>query len=202
MRKTRLLALDVDGTLLTDELQITSATRKAIRQVISRGVKVVLTSARGPNALYSIMADLEITGLAICYTGALTCRLYPEKPNSVEIVDEKPMSLTSAHFVLNNALEREISIGWFSSEKWYTLKYDLAIYHESMITGVTPIVAPDLLHKKHPPHKLQAIVEEPAHSPRLVALANSLPDDCVGQFSYETYLEIIHRGVDKSSALP
>ena len=201
MRKARLLALDVDGTLLTDELQITSATRKAIRQVISRGVKVVLASARGPNALYSIMSDLEITGLAICYTGALTCRLYPEKPNSVEIVDEKPMSLTSALFVLNNALEQEISIGWFSSEKWYTLKYDLAIYHESMITGVTPIVAPDLLQKKHPPHKLQAIVEDPAHSPRLVALANSLPDDCVGQFSYETYLEIIHRGVDKSSAL-
>jgi Cof subfamily protein (haloacid dehalogenase superfamily) len=200
-RKSRLLVLDVDGTLLTDELQITSATRKAIRQVISRGVQVVLASARGPNALYSVMADLEITGLAICYTGALTCRLYPEKPHSVEIVTEQPMSLTSAYIVLNNALEREISIGWFSGEKWYTLKYDLAIHHESMITGVTPIVVPDLLHTKHPPHKLQAIVEESAHVPRLVALANSLPDDCVAQFSYETYLEIIHRGVDKSSAL-
>ncbi len=199
--KSRLLALDVDGTLLTDERQITSATRKAIHQVISRGVQIVLASARGPNALHSIMSDLQILGLAICYTGALTCRLYPEKQNSVEIVDEKLMSLTSAHFVLNTALKRDISIGWFSGEKWYTPKNDLAIYHESLITGVSPIVVPDLLHIKHPPHKLQAIVEEPMHLPRLVALANSLPDDCVGQFSYETYLEIVRRDVDKSSAL-
>ncbi|HYB02244.1 MAG TPA: Cof-type HAD-IIB family hydrolase [Ktedonobacteraceae bacterium] len=200
-RKSRLLALDVDGTLLTDELQITSATRKAIRDVISRGIQVVLASARGPNALYSIMVDLDISGLAICYTGALTCRLYPEKHFSIEIVDEQPMSFSSAYFVLNAALEQEISIGWFSGEKWYTPKYDLAIHHESMITGVAPIVATDLMHCKNPPHKLQAIVEEAAHLPRLVALANSLPDDCVGQFSYETYLEITHRGVDKSSAL-
>src|SRR5579864_1285647 len=105
MRKTRLLAFDVDGTLLTDELQITSATRKAIRQVISRGVKVVLTSARGPNALYSIMADLEITGLAICYTGALTCRLYPDQTARLEVVNEQRMSLSSARLVLSNALE-------------------------------------------------------------------------------------------------
>lgn len=199
--KSRLLALDVDGTLLTDELQITSATRKAIREAISRGMQVVLASARGPNALHTIMAELEILGLAICYTGALTCRLYPEKQNSVEIVDEKPMNLTSAHFVLNTALKRNISIGWFSGENWYTPKNDLAIYHESIITGVAPIVIPDLLYIKHPPHKLQAIVEEPAYVPRLVALANSLPDDCVGQFSYETYLEIIRRDVDKASAL-
>jgi Cof subfamily protein (haloacid dehalogenase superfamily) len=201
IRKARLLALDVDGTLLTDELQITTATRIAIREVITRGVQVVLASARGPNALYSIMAELEISGLAICYTGALTCRLYPEKQNSVEIVNEQPMNLSSAHFVLNAALEREISLSWFSGEKWYTPKYDLAIYHESVITGVTPVIVSDLLHFKNPPHKLQAIVEEAAHIPRLVALASTLPDDCAGQFSYETYLEIIHRGVDKSSAL-
>ena len=74
-RQARLLALDVDGTLLTDDLQITPATHKAVQQVIAQGVQVVLASARGPNALYSIMEELEIAGLAICYTAALTCRL-------------------------------------------------------------------------------------------------------------------------------
>src|SRR5215471_16828926 len=105
-QKARLLALDVDGTLLTDELQITSKTRKAIRQVISQGVQVVLASARGPNALFSIVSELEITGLAICYTGALTCRLYLERRVSIEILNEQPMSLSSARFVLSNALEK------------------------------------------------------------------------------------------------
>ena len=39
-RQARLLALDVDGTLLTDELQITAATREAVQQVTTKGVKV------------------------------------------------------------------------------------------------------------------------------------------------------------------
>ena len=200
-QRARLLALDVDGTLLTDELQITAANREAVRQVVSQGVQVVLASARGPRALYSIMEELEITGLAICYTGALTCRLYPNQHDSLEAVNEQRMSLSSAHIVLSNALKLGISIGWFSGEHWYILSWDQAIHHESMITGVTPIVNPDLMHFKEAPHKLQAIVGETALLPRLTALASVLPSDCVGQFSYETYLEIIRQGVDKATAL-
>ncbi len=200
-RQIRLLALDVDGTLLTDELQITTATRKAVQQVISRGVQVILASARGPNALSSIMKELEISGCAICYTGALTCRLYPYQQVSMEVMNEQRVSLSSARLVLSKALEQDISIGWFTGENWYVPRIDLAIHHESVITGVTPIVNPDLIHVESAPHKLQAIVGETALVPRLNALARVLPDDCTGQFSYETYLEIIHRGVDKSTAL-
>ncbi len=200
-QRTRLLALDVDGTLLTDELQITPATRESVRQVISQGVQVVLASARGPKALYSIIAELEITGLAICYTGALTCRLYPDQHVKAEVVNEQRMSLSSARLVLSNALALGISIGWFTGELWYIPGWDLALHHESMITGVTPIVDSDLMHFNEAPHKLQAIVGETALLQRLNALASVLPSDCVGQFSYETYLEIIHRGVDKATAL-
>ncbi len=200
-RRARLLALDVDGTLLTDELHITPATREAVRQVISQGVQVVLASARGPKALYSIIAELEITGLAICYTGALTCRLYPDQHIAAEVVNEQRMSLSSARLVLSNAQELGISIGWFTGELWYIPGWDLALHHESMITGVSPIVDTDLMIFNEAPHKLQAIVGETALLPRLNALASMLPSDCVGQFSYETYLEIIHRGVDKATAL-
>ena len=200
-RRARLLALDVDGTLLTDELQVTPATREAVRQVISQGVQVVLASARGPKALYSIIAELEITGLAICYTGALTCRLYPDQHIAAEVVNEQRMSLSSARLVLSNAQELGISIGWFTGELWYIPGWDLALHHESMITGVSPIVDTDLMIFNEAPHKLQAIVGETALLPRLNALASMLPSDCVGQFSYETYLEIIHRGVDKATAL-
>ena len=187
-RRTRLLVLDVDGTLLTDDLQITAATREAVQRVISHGVQVVLASARGPHALRSIMRELGIAGLAICYTGALTCRL-------------NAMNLSSARKVLSNALELGISVGWFIGEFWYISAWDSALRRESMITGVTPIVAPDLLHFKDAPHKLQAIVGEPALLPHLNTLARTLPLDCAGQFSYTTYLEITHQGVDKASAL-
>jgi Cof subfamily protein (haloacid dehalogenase superfamily) len=116
-------------------------------------------------------------------------------------VNEQRVNLSSAHQVLSKALELGISIGWFTGEHWYIPRLDLALHHESMITGVTPIVNPDLMNFRDAPHKLQAIVGEPALLPRLKDLAGMLPRDCVGQFSYETYLEIIRRGVDKATAL-
>jgi Cof subfamily protein (haloacid dehalogenase superfamily) len=200
-RRIRLLALDVDGTLLTDDLEITAATRTAVQQVISDGVQVVLASARGPNALRSIICELGIDGLAICYTGALTCRLNPDSHVPAEVVTEQRMSLSSARRVMSNALELGISVGWFIGDFWYISAWDAALRQESMIIGVTPIVTSDLLRFEEAPHKLQAIVGEPALLPQLYSLAIALPRDCVGQFSYETYLEIIHQGVDKATAL-
>jgi Cof subfamily protein (haloacid dehalogenase superfamily) len=200
-RRTRLLALDVDGTLLTDDYQITAAARAAVQQVSSNGVQVVLASARGPGALRSIMRELGIAGLAICYTGALTCRLDADAHVPTEVVTEQRMSLSSAHIALSNALELGISVGWFSGDRWYIPEWDSTLHHESMITGVIPIVAPDLIHFEESPHKLQAIVGEPALLPRLYTLARTLPRDCAGQFSYATYLEITHQGVDKATAL-
>ena len=202
-RRTRLLVLDVDGTLLTDDCQITAATRTAVQKVTSKGVQVVLASARGPTALHLIMKELGIAGLTICYTGALTCQIDPDPhtPTPIEVVTEQRMNLSSARIVLESALELGISIGWFTGDCWYIPSWDPTVHHESMITGVTPIVAPNLLHFNEAPHKLQAIVGEAALLPHLYMLARTLPKDCSGQFSHETYLEVTHKGVDKATAL-
>ena len=200
-RRARLLVLDVDGTLLTDDCQITAATRAAVQKVTSHGAQVVLASARGPGALRFIMRELGIAGLTICYTGALTCQLDPDPRTPIEVVAEQRMSLSSAHLVLGSALELGISIGWFTGDCWYIPSWDPTLRLESTITRVTPIVAPNLVHFKEAPHKLQAIVGEPALLPHLYTLARTLPQDCAGQFSHETYLEVTHKGVDKATAL-
>jgi Cof subfamily protein (haloacid dehalogenase superfamily) len=200
-RRARLLVIDVDGTLLTDDYQLTAATRMAVQQVSAQRVQVVLASARSPRALHSIMGELGITGLAICYTGALICRPSPELHMSSEMVTEQRMSLSSAHLVLRNALERGISVGWYSGDNWYIPKWDAALQRESRLTGVTPLVEPDLAQVTEAPHKLLAIARDSVHLPQLSRLASTLPEDCKGQFSLANYLEITHQGVDKATAL-
>ena len=200
-RRARVLIIDVDGTLLTDDHQITSATRAALQQVVDQGIQVVLASARSPRALQGIMAALGIEGLAICYTGALTCRLSSDPCVPTTVVTEQRMSLTSAHTVLMRALEQGISVGWFSGDDWYIPRWDPTLRRESEITGVMPIIIPDLTHVTEPPHKLLCIVGEPELLPALYMLARTLPQDCAGHFSHSTYLEITHPGVDKATAL-
>jgi Cof subfamily protein (haloacid dehalogenase superfamily) len=200
-RRARLLVLDVDGTLLTTDYQITMATCGAVQHVASQGVQVILASARSPGALRLIMGELGITGLAISYTGALTCRLYPDSDIPTEVVAEQRMNLSSAHIVLRSALEQEISVGWYIGDDWYVPRLDAALRLEGELTGVMPTVVPDLAHFTESPHKLLCLAGDPALLPRLSLLANTLPQDCTGQFSYVNYLEITHQGVDKASAL-
>jgi Cof subfamily protein (haloacid dehalogenase superfamily) len=200
-RRARLLVIDVDGTLLTDDYRLMAATRTAVQQVSAQGVQVVLASARSARALHSIMGALGIMGLAICYTGALTCRISPDPHMPTEVMMEQRMSLSSAHDVLNNALERGISTGWYSGDDWYIPRWDMALRRESMLTGVPPIVEPDLAYVTEAPHKLLAIAGDPVLLPELSLLASTLPADCRGQFSLAHYLEITHQGVDKATAL-
>ncbi len=200
-RRARLLVIDVDGTLLTTDYRITMATRAAVQQVVSQGVQVILASARSPGALRLIMGELGISGLAVSYTGALTCRLYPHSHFPTEVVDEHRMNLSSAHIVLRSALEQGISVGWYIGDDWYIPRWDAALHLEGELTGVMPTVVPDLAHFKDAPHKLLCIAGDPMLLPRLSLLANTLSYDCTGQFSYVNYLEITHQGVDKASAL-
>lgn len=200
-RRTRLLVIDVDGTLLTTDYQLTAVTRAAVQQVSGQSVMVVLASARSPRALHAITGELGLTGLAICYSGALTCRISPDPQEPSEVVIEQRMSLSSAHVVLRNALERGLSVGWYSGDDWYIPRWDAALQRESRLTGVPPIVEPDLAHFTQAPHKLLAIAAEPALMPELSWLVRTLPPDCTGQFSLANYLEITHHGVDKATAL-
>jgi len=200
-RRTRLLVIDVDGTLLTTDYQITMATRAAVQQVISQGVQVILASARSPGALRLIMGKLGIAGLTISYTGALICRLSPDPHIPTEVLAEQRMNLSSAHLVLRSALEQGISVGWYIGDDWYIPRWDAALHLESELTGVMPTIVPDLAHVTEAPHKLLCIAGEPELLPELSLLAKTLPQDCTGQFSYVNYLEITHQGVDKANAL-
>ena len=51
----RLVAIDVDGTLLTSRHEVTAATAAAIERVRGAGVEVVLTTSRPPRALWPIL---------------------------------------------------------------------------------------------------------------------------------------------------
>ena len=67
----KLIAIDIDGTLLTPDLQITPRTRNAIQQAQSMGIVVTLATARRYFSTMAIAAELDIELPLIIYDGAL-----------------------------------------------------------------------------------------------------------------------------------
>lgn len=90
----RLLAIDLDGTLLRSDKQVSRRSADAIAAAIERGVKVVLASARPPRSTFGIYQALRLDTLQVNYNGALILDL--------------PRSRYALHLALCNKLSRRI----------------------------------------------------------------------------------------------
>lgn len=67
----RLIASDLDGTLLRSDRTVSERTRRAMAAVQARGIVVVIATARHPLTARQYAAAAGVTGLAICANGAI-----------------------------------------------------------------------------------------------------------------------------------
>lgn len=68
---TRLVATDLDGTLLRDDKTISAWTRSVLDALADRGVHVVPVTARQPRGLAHIAEACGLEGWSVCVNGAL-----------------------------------------------------------------------------------------------------------------------------------
>lgn len=67
----RLLAIDLDGTLLTHDRRVTRATRRALDEAATRGCGIVIATGRGFNVLRRYCDGIPLTAPQITYNGAV-----------------------------------------------------------------------------------------------------------------------------------
>jgi Cof subfamily protein (haloacid dehalogenase superfamily) len=67
----KVVALDLDGTLLRSDGTISRATVEAIAGVTAGGIRAVIVTARPPRFVKRLAAEAGLTGLAICSNGAI-----------------------------------------------------------------------------------------------------------------------------------
>jgi Cof subfamily protein (haloacid dehalogenase superfamily) len=75
----RLIATDLDGTLLRSDLSVSERTQRALSAARDAGIRIVLVSARGPIGVGRVADLIGGDGLAICSNGALILDLASRK---------------------------------------------------------------------------------------------------------------------------
>lgn len=87
----KLMAIDVDGTLLHDDHHLSERNKKAIFMAKEKGIKVILATGRGPRSCDPLIDSLKLTDLMITHNGAV---LYdPTENRAEEEVGYKPVEL-------------------------------------------------------------------------------------------------------------
>jgi Cof subfamily protein (haloacid dehalogenase superfamily) len=70
----RLIALDVDGTLLDDHHRLSEKTIQTLREVYQAGLHIVLCTGRGPGSAIPVLEELGFEGVLITHNGASTVK--------------------------------------------------------------------------------------------------------------------------------
>ena len=122
--KIHLVAIDLDGTLLTSGNEITAPTEaivKAVRR--EQGVHVVLATARPPRSVKRFYDVLGLDGPMINYNGALVF-----DPAARRILMHAPISAATARGIVDLARDEhpEVLVSAEVLDRWYTDRVDAA----------------------------------------------------------------------------
>jgi len=91
MADIKLIALDLDGTLLTTDKKLTERTKEVLKAARDRGIKVVLTTGRPLKAMDFFLHELGTDGLEDEYTITFNGGLVQK--NTGEILDKTVFSI-------------------------------------------------------------------------------------------------------------
>jgi Cof subfamily protein (haloacid dehalogenase superfamily) len=133
----RLVAVDLDGTLLTDSKRVSKQTTHALACLPDRGVKVVIASARPPRSVRHIYQALRLDTLQINYNGALIWNEQERAP-----VFHRPMAGALVRGIIDHARDMfdEVLVTCEILDKWYTDRAD-----ETFTTETGKLFKPDVI---------------------------------------------------------
>jgi len=120
------LALDLDGTLIGDDLTISARVRAAIAGAQQRGVTVTLATGRMFAVAAHFARDLEISAPLICYQGALIQAPGAQAPLYLATMERK---------LMGEILELQARRGWSvvlytASEAFVARRAYPALFHD------------------------------------------------------------------------
>jgi 5-amino-6-(5-phospho-D-ribitylamino)uracil phosphatase len=191
----RLVAIDLDGTLLDSQKRISDRTADALR-CLPRDVKVVIASARPPRSVRHIYRSLNLDTWQINYNGALVW----DEPNA-GIVMHIPMDGILTRRIIAEArdLFPNLLVSCEILDRWHTDRFDPSFTTETGKLFQPDVVAPVDEFCNQPITKLMLLGDVPTIS-RLQSLLSRHGDISVLR-SDPDLLQIMNPAASKAAAL-
>lgn len=111
----KLIALDMDGTLLTTDKRISKRSKAAIKSAEEKGVKVVLASGRPLNGLIKSLEELNLLkdeDYVLSFNGGLV-----QNTKTQKIVSKLPLKGSDLKYIYKISKELNINIHAFSEKE-------------------------------------------------------------------------------------
>ncbi|MDR2447049.1 MAG: Cof-type HAD-IIB family hydrolase [Treponema sp.] len=196
----RMIALDLDDTLLRSDLTISYRTKKAVQKAVSEGVFIVLASGRAPAAMEKFVKTLGINkrnGYLICSNGSL---IIESDTNS--IVYEAKLPVETALITYDLCSAEGFAVQVYEDDILYVSKTNEFTKCDQKLTGLKQVVAEDFRGLVAKGCYKLLIPGDPMILQPLESILNTYLDESVTLFTSKSYfLEILPPKTNKGTAL-
>ncbi|HHW28176.1 MAG TPA: HAD family phosphatase, partial [Syntrophomonadaceae bacterium] len=201
MQRIKLVAVDLDDTLLRDDLTISEHTQEILRRVRESGVVVTISTGRMLPSARPYAEQLGFDVPIITYQGALVKSVF-----SGEVIYECPLNEDVARLVIQYGRKKGIHVNFYLEDKLYVERVTPVGEHYERLAGVPFTRVSDLeeLLEAGLPYKLLLIQEEQLIGQSLQELREILQKEGLDAHltkSKPTYLEVNHPKATKGTAL-
>lgn len=152
----KLVAIDIDDTLITDEKQITPGTSKAIRQAVEQGVHVTLATGRMYASARAIAEQLELDVPIITYQGSLIKTALDGK-----VLYERHVPLDITEAVMQYCDDHDLHLQAYHNDQLYAKKINQKLLDYCAISNVPYTIEPDLQKLASLPQTKLIIIDDP-----------------------------------------
>ena len=123
----KLIAIDLDGTLLNSYGVITENTKKIIKKVEEQGVNIILASGRPIDSIQAIANEIESKKYFIAGNGAIVYDIEKD-----EIIYENCLKKQKVLEIIKICEENSIGYSIYTEKEILTtaLKYNVLYYHK------------------------------------------------------------------------
>lgn len=196
----KMVVLDLDDTLLRDDLTISVKTREALLRAQREGVRVVLASGRPTGAIWRYAEELEIArhgGYIISFNGAVVTDCETEKP-----IFQKALSKEFIHELFDLSVEHGALILSYVDDKIVTPRANEWADVEQKLTGMEIRETPDFKGAIQGDCIKAIMLQEPVFLKAVSDKLRPLVQDRMNMvISKPFFLEFTDKGIDKRHSL-
>ncbi len=198
----KLIAIDLDGTLLTGDNSISEQTKKIISKLKERGVKIVIATGRMFVSALPYVRELELNNPVITYNGALIKTLDNGK-NDGKTLYHQPLPEKLAEEIIKECNKKELHLNLYLDDTLYVENNNKESRGYERSSGVKAYKVDSFLDfMNKPPTKLLAIDNNrESQQKHQKHFQKNYGSKLEISESKSNYIEFMAKGVSKGKAL-
>ena len=194
----KLVAFDLDGTLIGRDLVLRPRVREAIERMRDAGIAGCIVTGRMYRAAVTYARDLSFDAPLVCYQGAAI--IDPERDT---VLRDTPLDVDTVGAIVDVVERDRMHLQLYRNDEYYCERHNRFSDLYASLSGTEPVVVPSLREAfAYSPATKAVVIDEPERSAAYVDRVRELLGDRVyATRSYPEFVEILNPSVDKGDAL-